>query len=115
MTTYTVLRKPLTPEEMSPQVIQHDGRVKGVVAVKLWEVIECDSESFLDIISTRLAGSDMLQDFAYKVVGHDGDTLHIEVEGDASEIERDWPDRLRRHEKGCPAVDGGGCRCGEEC
>ena len=50
------------------------------------EVGRFDFESFLDLISERLTGSELLMNIDYDVVGHEGNTLHMKVGGDPSEI-----------------------------
>lgn len=54
------------------------------VRVGLDEAVDLDLEGFLDLIAER-AGHPLLMDFTYKVVGHEGDTLILEVTGDTSE------------------------------
>ena len=93
--TYELLNAPLTTDEMRRQAdapaderMRHEphGYVVGVVAVDLSDFIDNDPDGVLDLLSERLTDGPLLMDIAYKVVGHDGDALHIEVSGDASEV-----------------------------
>lgn len=85
---YKVLSEPLGVTELRT-LMDGDGHVSGVVEVELGTVIREDHETFLDTLSMKLTGSELLMDVNYDVVGHAGDTLHIRVEGDASEIVKD--------------------------
>ena len=60
--------------------------VSGVVAVHLGDIIDRDHEGLLDELSLLLTGSELLMDITYSVVGHEGDTLWLEVAGDATEV-----------------------------
>jgi hypothetical protein len=65
--------------------IDHDGFLHGVVAIDLDEIIERDLEGFLDLLSVRLSGTDVLTDICYEIVGFDApDTVFIETWGDPS-------------------------------
>lgn len=75
------LDKPLTEKD-----VDSDGWVRGVIRLELSELIRNDLEGALDIMSERLTGSGLLSDIAYEVVGHDGDTLFVQVSGDAGLI-----------------------------
>lgn len=79
-----VLDEPLPRREI---VRQHDkvGYVSGVVRLDLSDTFD-GFERFLDRISERLVGSDILMEVNYDVVGHEGDTLLIYVSGDPSAI-----------------------------
>lgn len=82
---YTVWHAAPTKEQLK-ELLSADGWLeKLVVPVTLNEIMRSDFEGFLDIISAR-SGYDRLQDINYWVEGHDGDTLHIGVSGDASEM-----------------------------
>ncbi len=78
---YKVLDEPLTKDAMDK-----DGWVKGVVAVDIGDIATGNYELFLDLLSERLVGNELLMDIQYRVVGHSADVLHIEVTGDASEV-----------------------------
>lgn len=81
-----ILEKPMEIDDIKKQM-DKDGRVSGIVAIGLYNIIERDEETFLDMIGETLTGSELLMDITYKVVGHDDkNNLYIEVSGDASEI-----------------------------
>lgn len=77
-----ILDKPLSVEDMKKQMETH-GCIIGTVKVALHEVIACDLNGFIDLLSERLTGSHFLTDANWHVTGHKGDTLHICVSGDA--------------------------------
>lgn len=87
---YTVLRKPLTERQIVQAIknsVPVDGYISAVIAVDVSEIVDAGGlEGFLDLISNRLTGSDLLMDADYDVVGHKGDELHFRVSGDASGI-----------------------------
>lgn len=60
--------------------------MKTNVQVELHEIIDYNLEGFLDLISERACKSPLLMDISYRVVGHDGDTLTIEVTSDDSMV-----------------------------
>jgi hypothetical protein len=80
-----VLFQPLTIEQIRERK-DGDDYITGVVAVDLGEVIDTDLEGFLNLISERLTDTDILMGVSYNVVGHEEDTLWIEVTGDTKEI-----------------------------
>lgn len=79
-----ILKKPLGKSQIMARM-DRDGYIKGVVAVDLEDVIDGDREAFLNVISTKLVGSDLLMDISYRLVGQRDDVLYIEVIGDPSE------------------------------
>lgn len=81
-----VLKEPLDRAQAEKMIAKDPhGYIGGVVGVDLNEIIEADLEGFLNLISTRLTGSELLQDISYRVVGHQRDgTILIEVIGDPS-------------------------------
>ena len=81
-----VLRKPLSMTAMKKLAKKNNGWIYGVVLVYLSEVMRLDLEEFLDLISMRLTGTDILMQASYEIVGHTQDTILIFVEGDASAI-----------------------------
>lgn len=61
--------------------------VEGYIEVHVSTLVDNDLESFLDIISEELVGSDLLMDVNYSVVGlEDNDMLILKVSGDVSSI-----------------------------
>jgi hypothetical protein len=70
-----------------PPIVKHgDGAISGVVKIELSRFIDCNLEGVLDMLSEALTGTQLLMNVNYKVVGHDGDTLLIEVSGDPEQI-----------------------------
>lgn len=65
--------------------------VKEVVRVNLGEIIERGLESFLDLLAEK-TGHELLMDINYKIVGHESDTLLIEVTGCVEQEEDDGAD-----------------------
>jgi len=80
-----VLTRPLTHTQMRRQM-DVEGYVEGIVPVNLDEIIDCDRDTFIGMLSEMLTDSPDLEDVEYEVVGHDGDMLHILVSGDASAL-----------------------------
>lgn len=81
----SVLKKALSLEEIKKQMGRNT-EVKGVIAIHLDDIVNHDSEDYLDFLSNKLTDSPLLMDIKYKVVGHEGNILFIEVRGDASSI-----------------------------
>ena len=94
---YEVLEKPLTKKQMKKQIADGtNSYVSGVVAVDLSDFIDNDLEGVLDLLSDRLTGSPLLSDINYEVVGHEGSTLHVRVNGDVGLIEALWQTTAQR-------------------
>ncbi len=102
------LTQPLDVEEMQRMAEQNDGYVKGVVAIDFGDVVDGGPEGLLDTLSHRLTGSGLLTDVTYSIVGHDDDTLLIEVEGDTSLFLDDllWDAKRDRFEQAVALPDG---------
>ena len=69
--------------------------IKGTVEVHISDLIDHDLEDFLDIISTRLVGDELLSDINYDVVGihpDDKNIMYMLVSGDVSLILEDLED-----------------------
>lgn len=82
--------KPMAAPYTKQQLVKWARNVKsrditGVICVSLDEIIDhCDGgglEAFLDLLTERLVGDEILSDISYEVEGHDGDTLHVRVTG----------------------------------
>lgn len=87
MENVVVMQKPYTMEQMKEAFRgENDGYITGVVAVDLSDVIDNDLEGFLDLISYKMTGTELLMDITYNVVGHEEDMLFIRVRGDVSNI-----------------------------
>jgi len=71
--------------------------IKRTVYAGLEELVGCDLESFLDVISLKATGTDMLSDIGFKVRGIDDDgRLIIVVEGDDSLCRPEgWKEELK--------------------
>jgi hypothetical protein len=76
---------PLSPAAMRASVLRGE-YVSGVVAIDLGDIIDHDLEWFLDELSRLLTGSELLMNHTYPVVGSDGESLWLKVEGDASMV-----------------------------
>ena len=83
--TYKVMNEPYSAVEVYAGR-DKDNCVTGVVAIDLSDILGLSSEAFLDALSTRLVGCDLLQDTSYRVVGSDRDELHVEVCGDVTAV-----------------------------
>lgn len=87
MENVVVMQKPYTMEQMKEALRgEGEGYIEGVVAVDLSDVIDNDLEGFLDLISYKMTGTELLMDITYNVVGHEEDMLFIRVRGDVSNI-----------------------------
>lgn len=80
-----LLTRPLTQKQMHKQM-DSQGYVEGTVAVDLDEIIDGDRESFLHLLSELLTDTGDLEETEYEIVGHEGDSLHVHVTGNASGI-----------------------------
>lgn len=85
--SHTVLKQPLTIQEIRELAAKDEhGLISGVIACDLSDAINRDLEEWLDFISEELTGDCRLMGSSYKVVGTDGDALHVLVSGDPSMI-----------------------------
>lgn len=80
-----LITEPMTIQQLKAEATE-DGWIEGVIPVDLSTFTDNDLESLLDILSEQLTGSPLLSQISYHVVGHEGNTLHIRVEGDISLI-----------------------------
>lgn len=67
--------------------VSDDDRIRVVVEVAIFDIVNCNLDEFLDILSMRATGSDLLSDISYDVVGHSGNTIQIAVFGDIGSID----------------------------
>ena len=74
------LTEPLTKKQFLAQFNEF-GIVRGVVVIYLDDLISVNLKGFLDLISTKLIGSDLLMDVAYYVCGYNSGEIHISVAG----------------------------------
>lgn len=79
----------LSKEEMLEQSKANDGIVKGKVVVDLYEVIDNDIESFLDLISERLTGDTLLMDVHFEILSGEKNSLILMVSGHTGEMNLD--------------------------
>jgi len=97
-----VLKKPLRRDQAERMMADHNGYIRGVIAVDIDYLVEHDSEAFLDLLSANLTGTELLQDIAYRIIGHKTPgTIYLEVSGNPAEAleymaeksPRDWSPR----------------------
>lgn len=84
-----VLQEPMTIKEMIRATSEDNQRVKGKISVNIHKIIHSDFEEFLDLISMKLVGSDLLSNIQYELVdmgSKEDETVIIEVEGDVYNI-----------------------------
>ena len=65
-----------------------DNKVQGIVVISIWEMVNNNHEWFLDIISRRLVGSNMLANIQYKVIeicDSEANSVYLLVSGNVSE------------------------------
>lgn len=77
----------MTPEEV---IAKRDGNnyVEGYVQIHISDIIDNDFESFLDLLSNALVGSDLLMDINYDLVAlaDEKNEVIFKVTGDISNI-----------------------------
>lgn len=81
----SILSEPYTLEELKANA-DDNNIVYGWVSLPLHQVIDNDFESFLDDLSLKLTGTELLSGTDYKLVCNDDDNLIFYVEGDISLI-----------------------------
>lgn len=82
-----ILSEPYTMEELKANANDNDNNiVYGWVSLPLYQVINNDLESFLDNLSLKLTGTELLSGTNYELVCNDNDNLIFYVEGDVSLI-----------------------------
>ena len=80
-----ILSKPYTLEELKANA-DDNNIVYGWISLPLHQVIDNDFENFLDNLSLKLTGTELLSETNYELVCNDGDNLIFYVEGDISLI-----------------------------
>lgn len=80
-----ILSEPYTLEELKANA-NDNNIVYGWVSIPLHQVIDTDFESFLDNLSLKLTGTELLSGTNYELVCNDNDNLIFYVEGDISLI-----------------------------
>lgn len=97
---YTILTEPLTSAD-----VDVEGNISGVIVVGLGELIKWDLEEFLDTISERLCGSDLLMGVEYSIVGFDDaeKELHLKVAGNTKMVfDADYADETEDTDENNP-------------
>lgn len=80
-----ILSEPYTLEELKVNA-DDNNIVSGWVSLPLHQVINTDFENFLDNLSLKLTGTELLSGTDYKLVCNDDDNLIFYVAGDISLI-----------------------------
>ena len=75
-----VLSVPYSKIEIKQQMKKNQV-VQGIVAVDVSNLIAWSYEQFINELSNRLIGGDLLMDVDYCLVGHKGSMLHFQVRG----------------------------------
>lgn len=79
------IERPLTARQIR-KGLDKDGYITGIVEIDLEEILSLDADGWLDLLSNKLVGNDLLMDISYRVVGHRRPSgIHIEVTGNPSE------------------------------
>ena len=82
-----VIEKAPATEDQLYEAVAGGKYVIGVVEVSPSELIDVDYEGFLDLVSTRLVGNDLLMDISYEAIGWNPETKAVlfKETGDPSE------------------------------
>lgn len=86
---HPILSEPYTLEELKKRA-NDNNIVYGWVSLPLHQVIDFDFENFLDQLSLKLTGTELLSGTNYELVCNDADNLIFYVEGDISLILETW-------------------------
>lgn len=77
---------PYTEKEMKDMVKAGHVYVKENILIELNDLINNDFEQFLDVVSLKVTGTELLSEIGYNIFGlMDGHTLIMEVSGNISE------------------------------
>ena len=80
------LKKPLSMAQIK-KAHKAGKKLTGIIAISLIELIQNDEERVLDIISERLTGTELLENFSYKVAGMDSkNNILLKVVGDVDYV-----------------------------
>ena len=79
------LTKPLSIREIKKQSNNGKTYITANVTLELSDIYD-GHESFLDALSQKLVGSELLMDITYSVVGGKGTAVVFEVSGDVSQV-----------------------------
>ncbi len=80
-----ILYEPMTPDQIKSE-LDPDGFVTGRILIDMDHVAGLDLDSFYDLISERLVGSDLGMDISYKVVGVSDGSVVVQVSLDPSAV-----------------------------
>ena len=81
-----VRTSPMTEDEMKKVILSGNPYIKENVYIEMDDLIHNDYEELLDLMSTKVTGTELLMDINYRIVGlHDEYTMVVEVTGDISE------------------------------
>jgi len=80
-----ILEKPLSIREIKKRTNNGKTYLTGKVALDLSEIYD-GHESFLNALSIKLVGDELLMDITYSVIGGTGHVVFFEVSGDVSEV-----------------------------
>ena len=87
---YQVLTQPIPYEDLVPRA-DKDGYLSAYISVDLSDVIACDLEQFLDLISIKAVNSELFSDISYEVVQNlSGGDVVLKVTGCIEHIIEDW-------------------------
>lgn len=67
--------------------VNEQGFVTTVIEMSLSSFVDNDLEGVLDLLSEKATGTELLSDISYKVVGHHGNSLKVEVTGSIESID----------------------------
>jgi hypothetical protein len=83
---YRIKSVPATEDQLY-EALSSGKHIQGNVEISPDELINNNEEGVLDLLSTRLIGSELLSDISYEVIRWNPDTqcLIVKVAGDASE------------------------------
>ena len=74
------LSRPLNKKQIEKQM-EKTGRVEGVVAVDLRDIIDASFKEFVDAISEKLTGRYLLQDISFSLIGVRNGKALVELNG----------------------------------
>lgn len=81
-----VRTSPMTESEMKKVILSDDPYIKENVYIEMNDLINNDFEQLMDLMSSKITGTELLMDINYRIVGlHDEYTMIVEVTGDISE------------------------------
>jgi len=74
------LSRPLSKKEIEKQM-ETAGRVEGVVAVDVRDILDASFREFVDVISEKVAGRYLLQNISFRMIGIRKGQALVEVNG----------------------------------